>query len=104
MAALKPAPVLAGWFNFYATSGMACYDYLIGDDVVITLLGVRGNQYKVGIEAPKSVSVHRRTTGEYLANNKYRQESTIERLQVPMAEPLFLELQHFAQSILDGRP
>ena len=31
----------------------------IGDDVVITLLGVRGNQYKVGIEAPKSVSVHR---------------------------------------------
>lgn len=31
----------------------------IGDDVVITLLGVRGNQYKVGIEAPKDVSVHR---------------------------------------------
>ncbi|MFZ5722737.1 MAG: carbon storage regulator CsrA [Pseudomonadota bacterium] len=31
----------------------------IGDDVVITLLGVRGNQYKVGIEAPKTVSVHR---------------------------------------------
>ncbi len=31
----------------------------IGDDVVITLLGVRGNQYKVGIEAPKNVSVHR---------------------------------------------
>lgn len=31
----------------------------IGDDVVITLLGVRGNQYKVGIEAPKSVAVHR---------------------------------------------
>lgn len=31
----------------------------IGDDVVITLLGVRGNQYKVGIEAPRHVSVHR---------------------------------------------
>ena len=31
----------------------------IGDDVVITLLGVRGNQYKVGIEAPKHVAVHR---------------------------------------------
>lgn len=31
----------------------------IGDDIVITLLGVRGNQYKVGIEAPKSVAVHR---------------------------------------------
>jgi predicted dehydrogenase len=52
----------------------------------------------------KSVSVHRRTTGEYLANNKYRQESTVERLQVPAAEPLFLELQHFSQSILEGKP
>ena len=31
----------------------------IGDDIIITLLGVRGNQYKVGIEAPREVSVHR---------------------------------------------
>ncbi|HVO68698.1 MAG TPA: Gfo/Idh/MocA family oxidoreductase [Aggregatilineaceae bacterium] len=52
----------------------------------------------------KSISVHRRTTGEYLGNSKYRQESTIERLQVPMSEPLFLELQHFAQCILEGKP
>jgi predicted dehydrogenase len=52
----------------------------------------------------KSIDVHRRTTGEYLANSKYRQESTIERLQVPMAEPLLLQLQHFAQCILEGQP
>lgn len=31
----------------------------IGDYIVITLLGVRGNQYKVGIEAPKTTAVHR---------------------------------------------
>lgn len=31
----------------------------IGDDIVITLLGVRGNQYKIGIDAPRSVSVDR---------------------------------------------
>jgi carbon storage regulator len=31
----------------------------IGDDIVVTLLGERGNQYKVGIEAPRHVSVHR---------------------------------------------
>lgn len=31
----------------------------IGDDVVITLLGVRGNQYKIGIDAPKHISVDR---------------------------------------------
>ncbi len=33
--ALKPSPIVVGWFNLYATSGMACYDYLIGDDTVI---------------------------------------------------------------------
>ena len=31
----------------------------INDDIIITLLGVRGNQYKVGIEAPTTVKVHR---------------------------------------------
>jgi protein O-GlcNAc transferase len=35
LVALKPAPVIAGWFNMYASSGMASYDYLIGDDHVI---------------------------------------------------------------------
>lgn len=33
--ALQPAPLIAAWFNMYATSGMACYDYLIGDDHVV---------------------------------------------------------------------
>ena len=31
----------------------------IGDDVVITILGYRGNQVKVGIDAPRHVSVDR---------------------------------------------
>lgn len=33
--ALRPAPVIVGWFNMYATTGMASYDYLVGDDQVI---------------------------------------------------------------------
>jgi len=32
---------------------------VIGDDVKVTILGVRGNQVRLGIDAPKSVSVHR---------------------------------------------
>ena len=32
---------------------------LIGNDISITILSVRGNQVKVGVEAPKEVSVHR---------------------------------------------
>lgn len=32
---------------------------IIGDDVTITVLGVKGNQARCGINAPKEVSVHR---------------------------------------------
>ncbi len=35
LVAMHPAPVVVGWFNMYATSGISSYDYLIGDDVVI---------------------------------------------------------------------
>jgi carbon storage regulator len=31
----------------------------IGDNVTITVLGVNGNQVRLGIDAPKSVEVHR---------------------------------------------
>jgi len=32
---------------------------MIGEEVSITILGVKGNQVRVGINAPKNVSVHR---------------------------------------------
>lgn len=32
---------------------------VIGDDVKITVLGVKGNQVRIGVNAPKDVSVHR---------------------------------------------
>jgi carbon storage regulator len=32
---------------------------IIGDDVSVTVLGVKGNQVRLGIDAPKDVSVHR---------------------------------------------
>jgi carbon storage regulator len=32
---------------------------MIGDEVTVTILGVKGNQVRVGINAPKSVAVHR---------------------------------------------
>jgi len=32
---------------------------IIGDDVNVTVLGVKGNQVRLGINAPKDVSVHR---------------------------------------------
>lgn len=32
---------------------------MIGNDVTLTVLGVKGNQVRVGISAPKNVAVHR---------------------------------------------
>ena len=32
---------------------------LIGDDVTITVLGVKGNQVRIGVNAPRNVAVHR---------------------------------------------
>jgi len=31
----------------------------IGENVVVTVLGVKGNQVRIGVEAPKDVAVHR---------------------------------------------
>lgn len=35
-------------------------DMVIGEDITIRILGVKGNQVRLGIQAPKSVSVHRK--------------------------------------------
>jgi carbon storage regulator len=32
---------------------------MIGDDVKVTVLGVKGNQVRIGIDAPKDTAVHR---------------------------------------------
>jgi len=32
---------------------------MIGDDITVTVLGVKGNQVRVGVNAPRDVAVHR---------------------------------------------
>ena len=32
---------------------------MIGDDITVTVLGVKGNQVRIGVNAPKDVSIHR---------------------------------------------
>lgn len=88
-----------------------------GPDLLVTLTASRITEHKVrAIEVTtreaflecdllsKSILVHRQTVGEYLhPGAKYRQESVVERIQVPTFEPLFLQLQHFVDCIRDGR-
>lgn len=32
---------------------------MVGDDVTVTVLGIKGNQVRLGVNAPKDVAVHR---------------------------------------------
>ncbi len=50
---------------------------MIGDDVSVTVLGVKGNQVRLGINAPKDVAVHR--------------EEIYERIHQENANPVLVE-------------
>jgi predicted dehydrogenase len=60
------------------------------------------NAYVEGDLLSKSVSIHRRLANEY-TGAKYRQESVIENIHIPVAEPLLLEQQHFLSCIREGK-
>jgi carbon storage regulator len=47
---------------------------MIGDDVTITVLGVKGNQVRVGINAPKHVAVHREEIYERIKREQQSDE------------------------------
>uniref|UniRef100_UPI003562727C carbon storage regulator CsrA n=1 Tax=Litorivivens sp. TaxID=2020868 RepID=UPI003562727C len=43
---------------------------MVGDEVTVTVLGIKGNQVRIGVTAPKDVAVHREEVYE-----KIRKES-----------------------------
>lgn len=43
---------------------------IIGNNVIMTVLGVKGNQVRIGVNAPKDVSVHREEIYERIQKEK----------------------------------
>jgi len=44
----------------------------IGDEITVTVLGVKGNQLRLGFTAPQHVSVHREEVYERIRAERYR--------------------------------
>ena len=57
---------------------------MIGSDVTVTVLGVKGNQVRVGVNAPRDVAVHREEIFERI---KREQQAGLQAGYVEHAKP-----------------
>jgi carbon storage regulator len=53
---------------------------VIGEEVTVTVLGVKGNQVRIGVNAPKSVTVHRDEIYERIKNERDAERSAVDAL------------------------
>jgi len=57
----------------------------IGDDIVITVVDIRGDRVRIGVQAPPDVSVHRQEVYEAIKNEKSGLRSRKETERPPVA-------------------
>ena len=65
----------------------------IGDDIVITVVDIRGDRVRIGVQAPPDVSVHRQEVYDAIKNGTNRESSAGSRSNKPTTSaPLSGEL------------
>lgn len=53
---------------------------MVGDEVTVTVLGVKGNQVRIGVNAPKDVEVHREEIYERIKKEKEAEHQAAQKL------------------------
>ncbi len=60
---------------------------MIGDDIVITIVDIRGDKVRLGIDAPKAIPVHRQEVYEAIERENQRSNNPPQASQSTVNEP-----------------